>query len=64
MRNVYHPTRVVTVTISAVFSENDTLTDEELVDVVSETLAGSLPDGFHYSAATGHVVGVSHTPER
>lgn len=64
MSNVWTPTRIVTVTVSAVFDESDSLDDQELVDVGTEALAAALPEGFNYSGSTGVVVSVSHAPER
>lgn len=63
MSNRWSPTRIVTVTVSAVFDESDSLDDQELADVAAETLAGALPDGFHFNSSSAHVVSISHTPE-
>lgn len=63
MKNRWSPTRVVTVTVSAVFDESDSLDNDELVDVAAEALMGALPDGFHYNSSSGHVTAVSHAPE-
>lgn len=62
--SVYFPTRVVSLTITAVFDESDTLTDDELVDVATEALSAALPEGYHYAGSTGVVTSVSHAPER
>lgn len=64
MSNVWTPTRVVTVTVSAVFDESDSLDDQELADVGTEALAAALPDGFHFNSSSAHVTSVSHAPER
>lgn len=63
MRNRWSPTRIVTVTVSAVFDESDSLDNEELADVAAEALMGALPEGFHYNSSSAHVVSVSHAPE-
>ena len=52
-RNRWTPTRVVTVTVSAVFDESDSLDNDELVDVAAEALSGALPEGFQYAGSTG-----------
>ena len=64
MSNLWTPTRVVTVTVTAIFDESDSLDNDELVDVATEALAAALPDGYHYSGSTGVVTSVSHAPER
>jgi hypothetical protein len=63
MSSRYSPTRVVTLTITAVYDETDTLDNDELVDLGIEALAAALPEGFHYSGSAGFVVAVSHAPE-
>ena len=62
-RSIYTPTRVVTLTITAVFDESDTLDNDELVDLGTEALAAALPDGFNYSGSAGVVIAVSHPAE-
>lgn len=59
----YTPTRVVTLVVTAVFDESDSLTDDEVVDVATEALAAALPEGWHYAGSTGVVTSVSHAPE-
>lgn len=57
------PTRVVTLTITAVFDESHSFDNDELVDLGIEALSGALPEGFQYAGSTGVVVEVSHSPE-
>lgn len=63
MKSPWMPTRVVTVTLTAVFDESDSLDDQELVDVATEALAAALPEGYNYAGSTGVVTSVSHAPE-
>lgn len=53
------PTRVVTVTLTAVFDETDSLDDEELVDVATEKLMAAAPDGYHVLSTSGHVTSIT-----
>lgn len=62
-KSVYFPTRVVALTITAIFDESDSLDNDELVDLGTEALAAALPEGFQYSGSAGVVVAVSHAPE-
>lgn len=63
MKSRYEPTRVVTLTITAVYDESDSFDNEELVDLGTEALSGALPEGFQYAGSTGVVTSVSHAPE-
>lgn len=53
------PTRVVTVTLTAVFDESDSLDDEELVDVATEKLMAAAPEGYHVLSTSGHVTSIT-----
>lgn len=53
------PTRVVTVTLTAVFDETDSLDDEELVDVATEKLMAAAPEGYHVLSVSGHVTSIT-----
>lgn len=58
-KSAWLPTRVVTVTLTAVFDETDSLDDEELVDVATEKLMAAAPDGYHVLSTSGHVTSIT-----
>lgn len=59
MTNRWSPIRVVSITVTAVFDESDSLDNDELVDVATEALSAALPEGWNYAGSTGVVTSVA-----